>query len=369
MGNVLKKYDEEKEKWQIVGGAVTGDTLPIGTIIAYGDYRIPTNWLACNGQAVSRTVYAELFSIIGTHFGEGDGSTTFNVPLLNNYSTPIGYDWIEDQGERANIGTVGGEEKHTMTVNELAKHKHITGADLNNLTNFTVVSGGTGAAQNYYVNNASGETGNSQPFNVMQPYVTTNYIIKAFQSAGVLANVVQTETTSNTDVYSCDYINSLKTEIAELQAKIDNSVAYCSMSLSGNTQYVDGPSTLVTQFAEPVSYGGFVASASDGYLFIPKGTEAIETTGLLCGSGYCGAQLRVIDDEQKEVIHFQKTGILVQMAGNGYWKIGLPTTIIPLDKTKNHYIKIAIGGYNGQTFTLNNGFGYTSSWFGAKKIK
>lgn len=372
MGNVLKKYNEEEAKWQTVGGAITGDTLPIGTIIAYGSYNVPAGWLGCNGQAISRTVYAKLFSIIGTYFGEGDGSTTFNVPNLNNYSTPIGYVYGEEQSERGYIGTTGGAETHAMTTYELAPHTHnfnrTWGGSSTQDTSEKKVQAGYGDSS-YWADGVTESTGEGNPFSLMQPYVTTNYIIKAFQSAGVLANVAQTETASNTDVYSCDYINSLKREIAELQAKINNSVAYCSMSLSGNTQYADGPSTLVTQFAEPVSYGGFVASASDGYLFIPKGTEAIETTGLLCGSGYCGAQLRVIDDEQKEVIHFQKTGILVQMAGNGYWKIGLPTTIIPLDKTKNHYIKIAIGGYNGQTFTLNNGFGYTSSWFGAKKIK
>ena len=42
----------------------------------------PTNWLPCNGSAVSRTTYAALFSRIGTVFGAGDGSTTFNVPEL-----------------------------------------------------------------------------------------------------------------------------------------------------------------------------------------------------------------------------------------------------------------------------------------------
>lgn len=187
----------------------TGDTLPIGAIVPYGNYNAPTGWLACNGQAVSRTAYADLFSIIGTQFGEGDGSTTFNVPDLNQYRVPIGYDRSEEQSERGNIGTTGGEEKHTMTINELVEHSHIIGGSLTDLTNFTISSGGNGAAQNYYVGNRSGNTGNSQPFNVMQPYVTTNYIIKAFQSSGVVANVAQTKTTSNSDTYSCNYINSI----------------------------------------------------------------------------------------------------------------------------------------------------------------
>lgn len=192
-----------------ISGSPTGDTLPIGAIIPYGNHTAPTGWLSCNGQAVSRTTYADLFAIIGTQFGEGDGSTTFNVPDINRYRVPIGYDGTEDQGERTNIGTVGGEEKHTMTIAELVKHTHKIGADLINLTNFSITIGGNGAAQNYYANNVSGETGESQPFNVMQPYVTTNYIIKAFQSSGVVANVSQTKTTSDTDTYSCNYVNKI----------------------------------------------------------------------------------------------------------------------------------------------------------------
>lgn len=209
MGNVLKKYNSTSLKWEPVGGTITGDTLPIGAIIPYGNHTAPTGWLSCNGQAVSRTTYADLFAIIGSQFGEGDGSTTFNVPDINRYRVPIGYDGTEDQGERTNIGTVGGEEKHTMTIAELVKHTHKIGADLINLTNFSITIGGNGAAQNYYANNVSGETGESQPFNVMQPYVTTNYIIKAFQSSGVVANVSQTKTTSDTDVYSCNYVNAV----------------------------------------------------------------------------------------------------------------------------------------------------------------
>ncbi len=53
---------------------------PIGTMIAYGGATAPTGWLLCYGQAVSRTTYALLFAVLGTAYGTGDGSTTFNVP-------------------------------------------------------------------------------------------------------------------------------------------------------------------------------------------------------------------------------------------------------------------------------------------------
>lgn len=53
---------------------------PLGVIMPYGGTTVPTAWLECDGSAVSRTTYADLFAVIGTKFGPGDGSTTFNLP-------------------------------------------------------------------------------------------------------------------------------------------------------------------------------------------------------------------------------------------------------------------------------------------------
>lgn len=58
----------------------SGGGLPPGSITEFASDTIPTGWLLCDGQAVSRTTYSALFSVIGTTWGVGDGSTTFNVP-------------------------------------------------------------------------------------------------------------------------------------------------------------------------------------------------------------------------------------------------------------------------------------------------
>ncbi len=60
---------------------------PIGSIIPYGGTTAPNGFLLCQGQAISRTTYAELFAVIGTSFGSGNGSTTFNVPDLREATT------------------------------------------------------------------------------------------------------------------------------------------------------------------------------------------------------------------------------------------------------------------------------------------
>lgn len=58
------------------------DIAPVGTIAAFAGTSTPVGWLYCGGGAISRTTYAKLYSIIGTRYGAGDGSTTFNLPAL-----------------------------------------------------------------------------------------------------------------------------------------------------------------------------------------------------------------------------------------------------------------------------------------------
>jgi microcystin-dependent protein len=67
---------------QIAGSQVNSvyADAPLGVIMPYGGTTVPTAWLECDGSAVSRTTYADLFAVLGTKFGPGDGSTTFNLP-------------------------------------------------------------------------------------------------------------------------------------------------------------------------------------------------------------------------------------------------------------------------------------------------
>lgn len=63
-----------------LSGSFGQENTPVGTILMYGGTTLPFGYMWCNGSAVSRTVYADLFNAIGTAFGSGDGSTTFNLP-------------------------------------------------------------------------------------------------------------------------------------------------------------------------------------------------------------------------------------------------------------------------------------------------
>lgn len=86
-----------------------------GAVIWRGNTTVPSGYLLCDGTAVSRTTYAALFTAIGTNYGAGDGSTTFNVPnLVARY--PVGAN-----NTTVVRGNTGGAANHTHTGNS---HTH-----------------------------------------------------------------------------------------------------------------------------------------------------------------------------------------------------------------------------------------------------
>lgn len=187
------------------------DTLPIGSVIAFGGTEVPTNWLICDGREVSRETYKDLFSKIGTHYGEGDEETTFNLPNLAG-KVAVGYD--KDDEDFNVLGETGGEKEHTLTIEEMPEHNHNLNGYYGGGNGFNVASttngdGGVGSV----VTSAIVSTGGSQPHNILQPYVVVHYIIKAFQSAGVVAEVVNTESDSTKNTYSCAYVNKKINEL------------------------------------------------------------------------------------------------------------------------------------------------------------
>jgi phage-related tail fiber protein len=74
---------------------VAAAAVPAGSVVQFARNTAPTGWLKANGAAVSRTTYASLFSAIGTTFGVGDGSTTFNLPDLRGY---FSRNWDDGRG-------------------------------------------------------------------------------------------------------------------------------------------------------------------------------------------------------------------------------------------------------------------------------
>ena len=189
--------------------------MPAGMIFPYAGSSIPTGgYLFCAGQAVSRSTYADLFTAIGTTYGTGDGSSTFNLPDLRG-RVIAGQDDME--GSSANrltnqtggldgdtLGATGGSETHVLTEAQLASHTH----SVNSVTIGTLAPNTTGQntpnsggilGQALDINNGNlststssfingigtnshtaslANTGSGSAHNNVQPTIVLNYVIK-----------------------------------------------------------------------------------------------------------------------------------------------------------------------------------------------
>lgn len=151
----------------------TGGTggVPSGTIMAYAGTTAPDGWVLCSGDAVSRSTHAALFAAIGTTYGGGDGSTTFNLPDLRG-RTIFGLDNMGGTaanrlttagGLSANntLGATGGSQTVTLSTNNLPSHNHsFTGSSVS-----TSSDAHTHTYQDaYFAENFSGGTGGNSRY-------------------------------------------------------------------------------------------------------------------------------------------------------------------------------------------------------------
>lgn len=185
--------------------------VPPGSIHQFAGGQAPTGYLFCQGQAISRSEYARLFSAISTTYGTGDGSTTFNIPNLQG-RVPVGK---AASGTFLNLGAIGGAETVTLTEAQMPSHTHIQNPHTHTQDAHTHTirsnDGGNGPwtinktangsayyvlAADYVTNNANvvyndsvaatnqnttatnQNTGGGGAHNNLQPYNTVNYIIK-----------------------------------------------------------------------------------------------------------------------------------------------------------------------------------------------
>lgn len=128
--------------WQLVGSA------PTGAMMDFAGATAPPGWLLCNGAAVPRVGYAALFDVIGTSWGAGNGSSTFNVPDLRG-RVSVGAGQGPGLTDRA-LGGTGGAESHQLTTSQMPSHGHsVSTSSAGNHTH----SGSTdsqGAHEHYY---------------------------------------------------------------------------------------------------------------------------------------------------------------------------------------------------------------------------
>lgn len=249
----------------ISGGAGGGaGGAMVGEVRGWAGPSAPVGWFICDGAPVSRSTYADLFAIIGTTYGPGDGSTTFNLPDLAG-RVPFGAD-----GSHA-LGSAGGSEEKTLTEAQLPAHAHdmshdhevsetsagdhnhkvVTAKSGSAPSLFTEVQVGlsgptigtlsTGKAtdsvgahdHNVAVAGITGDTGlvgAGDPFNIMPPYLAINWIIKATStgdggggggegtgiSDGVYGQITVSTTTDPADTWTINPDSVLDSQLAEM---------------------------------------------------------------------------------------------------------------------------------------------------------
>lgn len=208
-----------------VGGGDGVAAMPAGSIQVWPSNTIPDGWLLCDGSAVSRTTYSGLFDEIGTTYGAGNGTTTFNLPDLRG-RVPVGYDDPAPWADFRPLGKTGGERTVTLTDAQIPYHTHsgtttdtgsshrhwvsaaaiddrnFTGTGANNQDYGTVSDAGSysqndgdsGAGSytsyngslhthTYTTSSQSGSYGGAH--NNLQPYLVLNYIIKHMVADGM----------------------------------------------------------------------------------------------------------------------------------------------------------------------------------------
>jgi len=137
-------------------------------------------FLLMDGRAISRTDYTALFNAIGTQFGAGDGKTTFNIPDFTRH-TLVGSGGPSTPVLNNIVGSAGGEETHTMTIEELVTHTH----DAPHKGTFFIHNADEPATDSFEGGVVRGRfypsvaaTGGNKPFNLMQPSLVVNGFIK-----------------------------------------------------------------------------------------------------------------------------------------------------------------------------------------------
>jgi microcystin-dependent protein len=148
--------------------------IPPGVTWEFSGSTAPTGWLLEDGTAYSRATYAALFTAIGTTYGAGDGTTTFNVPDHRERAT-VGLD--ASRTAFNTLGKTGGEVDHMLTVAEMPAHTHgITARSL--ATAFGDWALGWVTQTGNAANPNTISTGGNSSHNNLQPYIVKNFIIK-----------------------------------------------------------------------------------------------------------------------------------------------------------------------------------------------
>ena len=268
---ILKYKDPTTNLWtKLPFTAQISTGLPIGIISPYAGNVAPDGWAICDGSAISRVGYPELFNIIGTTYGSGDGINTFNLPNLKG-KVVVGLDGSDNDFK--DLGKTGGEKTHTLIVGEMPSHSH----SMASFNQYNDGTGGSFAASEKVGRTTSGadgskgitpifNTGGSKAHNNLQPYLVENYIIKTRETtSGVIATVENNLTSSSSE-------NALSANQGKvLNDKITNTNTYSTEEINTGKKWINGKDIYRKVFVATKTSDNLVIKIADNidfsYLF------------------------------------------------------------------------------------------------------
>tara|TARA_Y100001937_G_scaffold110100_1_gene155365 strand:- start:880 stop:1437 length:558 start_codon:yes stop_codon:yes gene_type:complete len=180
----------EATRYDFTGANLTGiEGIPTATIVEWSSSSVPSGFLECDGSAVSRSTYSALFAIVGTTYGTGDGSSTFNLPNLSD-KVAVGKSnnkALASTGGAETVtstGNVGGSTGNTtLSTSQIPSHNHpaanVSGSSSGDPATPGATgssTGSTGGGGSHSHNMSANFTGDAT--SVLQPFLTVIYIIK-----------------------------------------------------------------------------------------------------------------------------------------------------------------------------------------------
>lgn len=223
--------------------------IPAGAIMDFAGGTVPAGWLLCYGQAVSRTTYSRLFTLFGTFYGAGDGSTTFNIPDLRGRVT-AGVDAMG--GAAANVlagldhGETVGSATHTLTAGEMPVHGHAVSDPTHNHTlsdptHSHIVSDPThghitnNPAHSHGVtdpthNHALTDPGHSHNYADVQPNYSSIFAAGATQASNNSGDVARTSVASTTGLTLAAAATGISIQNATTNISVNNAATGVSVA-------------------------------------------------------------------------------------------------------------------------------------------